>query len=201
MKLLSAPVSPFGRKAKLTALLKGVHLDIDNVDTLPAHNPALSGHNPLAKIPVLILDDGTQIYDSSVICEYLDSLAPLPRLFPAAGPERWRALTLASLGDGIMEAALAIVYEKRYRPEDKWVLSWLDRQNGKIDQALDYLENHPPVWRDAPDYGHLTLAAALGYLDLRLDGRWRASRPHLVKWLEAYERAVPAYAKTAPPPA
>lgn len=199
MKLLSAPVSPFGRKAKLTALLKGVSLDVENVDTLPAHNPALTRHNPLAKIPVLILDDGTQIYDSSVICEYLDSLAPTPRLIPAGGPERWRTLTLASLGDGIMEAALSIVYEKRYRPEEKWVQGWIDRQLGKIDQASDFLENDPPAWRGAPDYGHLTLACALGYLDLRLEGRWRATRPRLVAWLQSYERAVPAYAKTAPP--
>ena len=202
MRLLSAPPSPFGRKVKMTAHMKGLldRIEVESVDTLHA-NPRLAAQNPLSKIPVLILADGTQIYDSKVICEYLDSLSPSPRLFPASGPERWKTLTLGALADGIMEAALLSVYEKRFRPEDKWVPSWLERQQAKIDAALKMLESAPPQWGAHPEYGHLALAAALGYLDLRLEGRWRTGHPRLVAWLDAFSNAVPAYARTAPPPA
>lgn len=201
MKLLSAPPSPFGRKVKITAKMKGLAswITIENVDTMPSGDTPLSRENPLGKIPVLILDDGTQIYDSAVICEYLDSLKPAPALFPANGPARYRALTLAALSDGIMEAALALVYEKRFRPEDKWVASWMERQNFKIDNALDHLEPNPPAWAKTPDYGHITLAAALGYLDFRLDGRWRQNRPQLAGWLTRFAAEVPAFDETKPP--
>lgn len=121
MKLLSAQASPYGRKVKITAALKGVADQIETkaVDTLPLVNEELRRENPLSKIPVLILEDGTQIFDSHVICEYLDSLTPEPRLFPPSGPERFRTLTLAALADGILDAALLLVYEKRFRPEDQ----------------------------------------------------------------------------------
>ena len=135
MKLLSSPASPFGRKVKVVARMKGVldQIEIEKADTNVAENKVLKKENPLAKIPVLILADGTQLFDSHVICEYLDSLTPSPRLFPAAGAERFNTLTLGALGDGILEAALLLVYEKRFRPEDKWVRSWMDRQQSKID--------------------------------------------------------------------
>ena len=130
MKLLSAAPSPFGRKVKIVAGLKGLgdKIAVEMVDTAAPDTSALKRENPLAKIPVLILDDGTQLFDSAVICEYLDSLTPSPKLFPAPGSARWRTLTLAALADGMMEAALAIVYEKRFRPDDKWVASWVERQ-------------------------------------------------------------------------
>lgn len=186
----------------MTAYIKGLsdRITVENVDTMNV-DPRLAAENPLGKIPVLVLDDGTQLYDSKVICEYLDSLAPSPRLFPAASPDRWRTLTLGALADGIMEAALLMVYEKRYRAENLRLQSWLDRQQSKVDAGLKKLEADPPKWAAHPDYGHLALAAALGYLDLRHEGRWRATHPRLVAWLDAFASAVPAYAKTAPPPA
>lgn len=200
MKLLSSPASPYGRKVMIVAALKGVtdRIAKQPTDTLPLVNEALRKENPLAKIPVLILADGTQIFDSHVICEYLDTLAPEPRLVPPAGPERIRTLTLAALGDGILDAALLLVYEKRYRPEDKWVQSWVDRQQAKIDLALDWLEKTPPQWKVHPDYAHVTIACALGYLDFRHAGVWRAKHPKLVAWLEQFESAVPAFAETRP---
>lgn len=202
MRLLSAPPSPFGRKVKVALHMKGLadRITIELADPNQP-NPRLNAENPLGKIPVLILDDGTQLYDSSVICEYVDSLAPSPQLFPQTGMARWRTLTLGALGDGILEAALLMVYEKRHRPEDKWVQSWLDRQQGKIDTALAHLEAAPPAWGMAPDYGHLTLACALGYLDFRHEGRWRMRHPRLVAWLDDFARAVPGFAMTAPPAA
>jgi glutathione S-transferase len=199
MKLLSSLPSPFGRKVKIVAKMKGLDGDIEmqHTDT-NTPNAALRKENPLHKIPVLILADGTRLYDSHVICEYLDTLKPSPRLFPAAGRERFRTLTMGALGDGLLEAALLLVYEKRFRPEDKWVQGWVERQQSKVDTALDYLEAAPPAWSESPDYGHVTLACALGYLDFRHEGKWRAGHPRLVAWLDKFAAAVPAFAQTKP---
>jgi len=200
MKLLFSPASPYARKVTITAAVKGVADQIETVptDTFPLVNEDLRRENPLSKIPVLITDDGMRIFDSHVICEYLDTLAPEPRLFPASGPERFRTLTLGALADGMLDAALLLVYEKRYRPEDKWVESWMQRQQAKIDTSLDWLEKAPPEWSDHPDYGHITLACALGYLDFRHGGQWRAGHPGLVAWLDKFAAAVPAFDETRP---
>jgi glutathione S-transferase len=199
MKLLSAPASPYGRKVKITAAIKGLtdRIDIVVTDTNKG-DPALNRANPLGKIPCLVLPSGQALFDSHVICEYLDSEGSGPVLFPRSGPERWRTLTLGALADGILDAALLLVYEKRFRPEEKHVQAWIDRQQAKIDGALDELEKAPPRWTVAPDYGHITLAAALGYLDFRHEGRWRAKHPKLVAWLDGFAAAVPAFAATKP---
>ena len=167
MKLLSNALSPYGRKVKLTIALKGLGSQIEmvSVDTNPGTNVEINSANPLGKIPALVLDDKTPIFDSNVICEYLDSLKPAPVLFPKSGPERWKTLVLGSLADGILDAALLLVYENQFRPEEKWHAPWQQRQQAKIDRALDQLEKSPPAWSGSPDYGHLTLACALGYLD------------------------------------
>ncbi len=200
MQLLSSPLSPFGRKVKIAMAVKGVadRIEVIPVDTNPLHSPEIARVNPLGKIPALVVEGDTAIFDSHVICEYLDTLAPAPVLFPKGGVERVRTLTLAALADGILEAALLLVYEKRFRPEDKWHAPWQERQQLKIDRALEFLERQPPTWKDAPDYGDLTLACALGYLDFRHEGRWRARHPGLVAWLNAYAEAVPAFAETRP---
>ena len=200
MKLLSHPFSPYGRKVKMAMAMKGLKdkIEVVTVDTNIPANPEITVANPLAKIPALILDTGENIFDSAVICEYLDSLSPSPALFPKSGPERWRTLTLGALADGILDAALLLVYEKRFRPEDKWHEPWLERQRTKIDRSLDLLEGKPPALAQGPDYGHLTLAAALGYLDFRHDGRWRSGHPKLVAWLDQFAKAVPAFEETRP---
>jgi glutathione S-transferase len=200
MTLLSHPFSPYGRKVKIAIALKGLEdrIDVVQVDTNPLDNPDITRANPLGKIPALVIDGDTAIYDSHVICEYLDSLAPPPVLFPKGGVERMRTLTLGALADGILDAALLLVYEKRFRPEDKRHLPWQTRQQGKIDRAIDLLERSPPAWSASPDYGHLTLACALGYLDFRHEGKWRAGHPGLVAWLDAFARAVPAFEATTP---
>jgi glutathione S-transferase len=130
MKLMSNPLSPYGRKVKLTMGLKGLtdRIEIVATDTNPGDNVALNTANPLGKIPCLVIDGGTAIFDSNVICEYLDSLAPTPLLFPKGGSERFKTLVLASLADGILDAALLLVYEKRFRPEEKWHAPWQQRQ-------------------------------------------------------------------------
>lgn len=200
MRLYSAPASPFGRKVKMTVIAKGLMDQIESVhgDTRGPHNAELAAANPLQKIPALLLEDGTQIFDSKVICEYLDMLVPSPALLPPPSLERIRCLTRAALADGISEAALLMVYEERYRPADKRVPDWVARQQAKIDGGLAAFEAAPPSWTDHPDYSAITLAAALGYLDLRFAGTWRATHPKLVAWLASFAAAMPAYDITTP---
>ena len=200
MKLLSSPASPFGRKVKITIGIKRLkdQIEIVTVDTNKG-DASLNAVNALGRIPTLLLDNGEALHDSHVICEYLDSIGTGPVLVPREGPARWTTLTSASLGDGLIEAALLQVYEGRFRPENMRVESWVQRLQSKIDRALDALEPAPPQWQGHPDYGHVTLAAALGYMDFRHGRRWRANRPNLVKWLEQFAAAVPAFAESAPP--
>jgi glutathione S-transferase len=198
MKLFFSPASPFVRKVTITAALKGLSSQIEHVATDATKGDAvLNAANPLGKLPCLLVD-GVAIHDSHVICEYLDAVGKGPALFPQNGSHRWTTLTLAGLADGILDAALIAVYERRYRPENMVVQSWLDRQFGKINAALDMLEKAPPTWTTHPDYGHVTLACALGYLDFRHGGTWRASRPKLVAWLDQFAAAVPAFAASKP---
>ena len=198
MKVLSSPASPFGRKVKLTAIMKGLS---DRITFETTAADAANNTNPLAKIPALIMDDGTTIYDSPVICEYLDAQVASPVLFPGEGARRWQALTLGALGDGIIDAAILLVYEGRHRPAEMRVESWCQMQQKKIDQALAHLEAAPPAMGSQPDYGHMTLAVALAYLDFRHEGKWRAGHPKMVAWLDAFDKAVPGFKETAPPPA
>ncbi len=202
MKLLTTPTTPFGRKVQLAAAIKGVaeQIKIVKADTNPPGNAELMADNPLGKVPVLVLDDGTRIFDSCVICEYVDTLgaADAPRLIPENGPGRWTTLTLAALADGLAEAGILIFYEQLFRTEGERSASWVARQQSKVDAALDYFEKHPPAWRHSPDYSHVSLAAALGHLDLRHEKRWRTNRPRLVNWIDHFENAVPAYSATRP---
>ena len=197
MRLLSAPASPFVRKVAMTARIKSLidQITIEHADTR-SHNATLAAANPLSKIPALVLADGTQLYDSRVICEYLDTLAPAPVLFPPAGIERFGCLTRGSLADGIMDAAILIVYEERYRPAGKRVPEWLARQQSKIDGGLSAFEANPP---SGPlDYSHIALASALGYLDLRFGDAWRHSHPALSVWLTSFATLNPAFNETTP---
>ena len=196
MILRSVPASPFGRKVKIAAKLLGLfdRLQIETADTT---NPAdsIRQQNPLGKIPALILDDGTVLYDSRVIAEYLDTLAGGGRLFPRTSA-RWAALTEAALADGIMDASLLLRYERTTRPEAMWSQTWLANQQSKIDRALAVLETAPPKLTALPHIGQIGVACALGYLDLRFEGRWRAAHPKLVAWLQEFAAAVPAYGET-----
>lgn len=201
LKLTDSASSPFVRKVRLAIAIKGLSGSVQNVTAEgdPALNKEIRSRNPLRKIPSLMLDDGRVIYDSHVICEFLDTLTPEPRLFPAEASARIDTLTLAALADGIIEASLLVVLEKRMRPEAKWVQDWIDRQQAKVDAGLAALEAAPPRMGKSPTYGDLTLASALGYLDFRQQGAWRKNHPKLVAWLDGFAAAVPAYAETMPP--
>jgi len=198
MILRSAGPSPFGRKVKLATAILGLEDQI-HVEAADSNVPAddLLQQNPLGKIPVLVLDDGTSLFDSRVILDYLDHVAGGGKILPT-GDGRYPALRLQALADGIMDAALLQVYEGRFRPEELHHQPWLDRQAGKVARALASLEPEPPMMGKPPHVGHISLACALGYLDFRFEGRWRDGHPKLVGWLDAFASLVPAYAETVP---
>jgi glutathione S-transferase len=202
MILRSAPPSPFGRKVKIAAALLGLsgEINIVTADTVDPKDP-LRGDNPLGKIPTLVIEDGAVIYDSRVILEYLDLRAGGSRIIPKGNMERIAAQTLHSLADGIMDAGILQVYEGRWRDPAKHEQKWVDHQAGKVGRALDYLEAQPPAITGAIHVGHIALACALGYLDLRFNGAWRANYPKLVKWLDGFAARVPAFEATRVKPA
>ena len=193
--LRSSPTSPFGRKIKIAITELGLEgrIEVVAADTAdPADS--LRRQNPLGKVPTLVLEDGATLFDSRVIAEYLDHLAGGGRLFPA-GEARFAQLRLQALADGICDAALLQVYELRLRAAEMRSQSWTDNQAGKVARTLAALESSPPVC-DRPRIGEIALACALGYLDLRFDGRWRAGHPALVAWLDGFAAKVPAFEAT-----
>lgn len=197
MILRTSGPSPFVRKVAIAARVLGL---AERIEMRPTNvNDAADSvrtQNPLAMVPVLILEDGTTYHDSRVILEYLDHLAGGGRIIPREPKARFAALTLQSLCDGILNASLLIVYEGRYRPADKAVQSWLDRQADKVTRALAALEAAPPKIDAVPDVGQIALACALGYRDLRFEGRWRNDYPRLVGWLDKFASQVPAFDQT-----
>ena len=195
--LRSAPASPFGRKVKIAAAILGLADAFESVvaDTLSPTDP-VRVDNPLGKIPTLVLDDGTSLYDSRVIIEYLDLLDGRSLLLPADPMMRLSALRLQALADGIAEAALLQIYESRFRGEDKRDAAWLSHQSAKVTRGLAYLEANIPVASATPHIGEIAVACALGYLDLRFSGAWRAQNPHMVAWLDQFAAGVPSFETT-----
>ena len=198
MQLYFNPASPFVRKVRVTAHELGVSAQIELVAimlTPVSPHDALRSTNPIGKIPALILDDGTALYDSPVICEYLDSLAGGNRIFPAVGVARWTALRRQAIADGIMDAAVLTRYEEAVRPKELRWQDWVDAQFLKVRTALDSLEREH--LEGAFDIGTISIACALSYLDLRFASEgWRTSRPRLAAWAAAMARR-PSLAATA----
>jgi glutathione S-transferase len=197
--LRSSATSPFGRKVKIAASVMGLRhrISVEMADTLDPSD-SLRVQNPLGKIPALILDDGTVLFDSRVIVEYLDHLAGGQQVIPAA-PGRFTALRMQALADGICDAGLLQVLEARFRPTEKHEAKWLDHQSGKVRRALDVLEHgQRPEVSGQPDIGGIALACALGYLDLRFP-EWRRDYTALPAWVDTFERAVPSFGDTRAP--
>jgi len=193
--LRSHPASPYARKIRIAADLLGLSERIE-IATANASDPSdsLRRQNPLGKIPTLVLEDGSSLYDSRVIAEYLDHLAGGGRIIPTEATARFAALRLQALGDGINDAALLIRYETFNRPEALRYDEAIALQQGKIDRALAVLGAVPPA--GSIEIGHIAVACALGYLDLRFAGAWRENHPRLVAWLEKFACAVPAFEDT-----
>ena len=202
--LRSSPASPFGRKVKIAAHVTGVSdtMEVVMTNTTDPADP-IRQQNPLGKIPALVLENGPVLYDSRVILEWVDVAAKKrghEGIIPQDEEARFAALTLQALADGLMDAALLQVYEKRLRPEDMQSASWLAHQAGKVERALGVAEascSQHPVTERPVHVGQIALACALGYLDLRFPSfDWRTAHPGLAGWLKDFARLVPAFDKT-----
>ena len=193
--LRAAAPSPFARKVRIAAAV--LELD-DRIEIVAADTgdpeESLRRQNPLGKVPALILDTGDVLFDSAVIVEYLDWLAGGGRIIPAEPARRFRSLTQQALADGIMEAAVLLRYETLWREPAMRSQQWIAYQGDKISRALSAFEPAPP--EELSDIGTIALACALGYLDLRLDGAWRADHPRLVAWLDLFSAATPSFEAT-----
>ena len=185
MQLFHSATTPFGRKVMVLILESGLtdRVQVNMVMGNPVNPGTLPvDHNPLGKIPALMLDDGRTIYDSRVICRYLDDLAGTG-LYPKA-PLLWDTLTLEATADGLMDAAALMVYEIRVRPPEKQFDDWITAQWNKVARALDALERDWIAHLNGPlDMGQIAVGAALGYLDVRHAGRdWRPGHVKLADW-------------------
>lgn len=199
MKLISSPLSPFVRKVRVLLLESGLadQVEVVDVTTTPLEtDPQAAAANPLGKIPALVRLDGPAIHDSRVITRYLDQQSG-GRFYPEA--RLWEVLTLEAIAEGIMEAALAMTYEARFRPEDMRYAPWVEGQWAKAARALDAVEARWMSHLAGPlDMSHIALGCALGYLDFRHDARgWRVGHPALEAWY-AKMSARESMVKTAP---
>ena len=197
--LRASLTSPYARKARALLIETGMTDRVTLQVTDPwAPDTDLPQDNPLGKVPTLITDDGVALFDSNLVCEYLDTLHDGPALFPAAGPERWRALRLTALGNGVLDAAVHCVLESRRPPEIQHA-PWVARQHAAIERACTALAGDVASSDGPVTIGTLTAAIALDYLDFRLpDFPWRADRAGLAAF-HANWSARPSLRDTAPP--
>lgn len=198
MKLYFSATSPYARKVRVTAAEAGcaAAFELVTVDTWKP-GAALEACNPLARVPTLVCEDGLVLYDSPVICEYLDATCS-SALLPASGQRRWDVLRLQALADGLMDLAVERFVELA-RPASRRDASWLDRTDRGIRRIVAGIDAQVLSDADRPDLGGIALACALGYLDLRYpELAWRGMHPALARWMHRWE-ARPSMASTRPP--
>jgi glutathione S-transferase len=201
MKLFSNPASPFARKVRIVLAEKGIACDLGNVDVNPQDNP-VNAHNPLGKIPALVLDDGTTLYDSRVIVEYLDGLSAEARLIPPEGRERVAVRRWEALADGVLDAGLLVRYET-LRPAGERSPAWVAKQMARLRRGLAQMESDlgARAWCQGERYtlADIALGCCVGWIGFRQPAGidWRAECPGLARH---YDRlmARPAFAATAP---
>ncbi|MFK7857607.1 MAG: glutathione S-transferase family protein [Granulosicoccus sp.] len=191
MKLYYAPASPFVRKVHASIIELGLQdqVTLQFTPVLPGKpNEAYAkAHNPSGKIPALQTDTGDVLFDSTIICEYLDSLSDCVRLLPTSISERYLTLTRQSLAHGICESAVVIRYETFLRPEAMQWDVWIKDQWSKIDRSLSWFNANPKLWQGDIDLAQITLGCALGYLDFRSsEYDWRGRYPELGPWFEMF---------------
>jgi len=200
LTLLYSDTSPYVRKVDVLLREAGIRDQVTNIPgsgSPVSPNPQTISANPLGKVPALIRSDGPTLYDSRVICRYIDTIAG-DRFYPES--RIWDVLTLESTADGILDAALLMVYEDRLRPNEKQFQPFVEAQWTKIDRALNVLEDR---WishlEGKVTMGQIAVACALGYLDLRHASRsWREKRPLLQAWFETFSKR-PSMTATTPP--
>jgi glutathione S-transferase len=202
MQLFYSASSPFVRKCLVSAhelgLQRQLQLEPSNPHPVNRDRP-LVARNPLGKVPTLVTDEGTVLYDSRVICDYLNDIGG-GGLVPATGPVRWMALVEQSLADGIMDAAVLTRYETAVRPEGLRWPDWITGQLDKVTCGLDEIERRAGTLAGRVDAGTIALGCALGYLDFRFAAlQWRAQRPRTAAWFEVFGQRDSMRA-TRPPP-
>lgn len=201
MKLLVSLPSPFGRKVRIVLAEKRIECDLEIVDLQAADNP-VGPHNPLGKIPTLILDNGTALYDSRVIVEFLDNISPTSRLIPESNRDRVAVRRWEALADGVLDAGVLVRYESQ-RPKAEQSADWTKKQLGKVERGLTQLAQDlgEKTWCHGEKYSlaDIALGCCLGWLDFRRPGGvdWRTSHPGLVRHYEKLMQR-PAFAETVP---
>jgi glutathione S-transferase len=185
MQLRYSPTSPYVRKVRVMAAETRLDEVIDLVETNPFDpDTDLADCNPVGKVPALITDDGLVLFDSPVICEYLDNCHGGARMVPVATPVRWHILRLQAIGDGIMDAAIGVVMEGR-RAEAERSSGFVESQRKKIKDCVHWLEAHIEELEGNFNLGQISVACALGYLDFRRPASdWRVEAPRLAAWFE-----------------
>ncbi|TYB90702.1 glutathione S-transferase [Oceaniovalibus sp. ACAM 378] len=188
MQLFHSPASPFVRKVVVTLHETGQTGDVEflAVATTPVNSaPEILAHNPTGKIPALTRPDGPALYDSRVICRYLDARAG-GKLYPES--RIWDTLTLEATADAIMDAAVLMIYERRIRPVEKQSDDWIEAQWGKVARAIGAVNTRWMSHLNGPlDMGQISIGCALGYLDFRHEARdWRIGNDALAKWYETF---------------
>jgi glutathione S-transferase len=197
-----SPLSPFVRKVMCCVHELGLDSQVQCIRTKvssQAPNPDLIPDNPLIRIPTLVLQNGQALFDSVVICEYLDSLSAGVSLYPAQGDRRWQALRWQALGDGLCDTLIAWRHE-RDRKSEQQIPALLQGASLKVDSTLDRLELEVAELEAVPfGIGHIAIGCALGYLGVRFsDLQWRSGRPELARWYEQFETR-PSARVSAPP--
>lgn len=200
MLLRHSHTSPYVRKVMV--MLHEIGLaDRVNAETVDgwAEPDYLTAENPLSMVPTLVTEEGVTLYDSPVICEYLDYQHTGTKMIPAEGESRWQVLREQALADGVLDSAILIFMETMKRPEEKRWDWWIDLKRRAISRTLDLFENNIHEVTGRIDLGTLSLAVALGYLDLRgAVGKWRDTRPALSEWYAGMEQR-PSMLATVPP--
>jgi glutathione S-transferase len=197
MKLFVSPMSPYVRKVRAAAVACGL-ADCIEVILCRVRDPksGLEAFNPLGRVPTLVLDDGSSLFDSPVICEYFDQVHGSGQLFPKQEPARWIALKEQAVGDGIMDAAVPR-RDESLRPSDQQSSEWLSIYRGMVTRALAYLEKNLPETGKVT-IGTLSIGCALGYLDFRFANEpWRDAHPCLADWFAQIEK-LDALVQTKP---
>jgi len=199
MKLFYTNTSPYSRKVRITLLEKGLDGDVEYILCNPFEDAAeLKSFNPLGKIPTLVLDDDRVVYDSPVICEYLDTLNTNGELVPSSNDARLLVNTWQALADGIVDASYNIVMEGR-RDESERSLGSIERWKSSIVDSLKQIERQIGTLPDEITMAQISLAAALGYLDFRLSYlEWRNGQANTAAWYEIFAQR-PSVVETQPP--
>ncbi len=198
VQLYHATASPFARKVRVLVREKGLLDRVEEISVNPLADPAeLHFVNPLGKVPALVLSDGLALFDSPVICEYLDTISGSPRYLPKEGEKRWQVLRMQALADGIMDSGVAMIYESR-RPDAQRSPDWQQRRQTCILRAIRQLDDDPALLSGPTNLGAISVACALGYLDFRLpEIDWRQSHPHVANAYASLS-ALPGMTATLP---